>query len=78
MARQRISPWEEMNSNTDDKTKTHLEPREKVYWTTAVGFFLFTALFMVLQLMFFEPYSLRVRANELEKGIPQHVRRAGE
>lgn len=40
---------------------------KKVYWTTAVGFFLFTALFMVLQLMFFEPYSLRVRANELEK-----------
>lgn len=40
---------------------------KKVYWTTAVGFFLFTALFMVMQLIFFEPYSLRVRANELEK-----------
>ncbi|MBG9792267.1 hypothetical protein ABD76_07070 [Paenibacillus dendritiformis] len=40
---------------------------KKVYWTTAVGFFLFTALFMIMQLMFFEPYSLKVRANELEK-----------
>ncbi|MDU5140998.1 MAG: ATP-binding protein [Paenibacillus dendritiformis] len=40
---------------------------KKVYWTTAVGFFLFTALFMIMQLIFFEPYSLKVRAHELEK-----------
>lgn len=38
----------------------------KVYWTTAIGFLLFTALFMLLQLIFFEPYSLTMRSNELK------------
>lgn len=38
----------------------------KVYWTTAVGFLGFVTIFMVLQLIFFQPYSLRVRASQLE------------
>ncbi|WP_152396150.1 sensor histidine kinase [Paenibacillus guangzhouensis] len=38
----------------------------KVYWTTAIGFLAFVTLFMVLQLLFFQPYSLKVRSSELE------------
>ncbi|WP_018754518.1 sensor histidine kinase [Paenibacillus terrigena] len=38
----------------------------KVYWTTAIGFLGFVTLFMVLQLVFFQPYSLKVRSSELE------------
>ncbi|MCE5168667.1 ATP-binding protein [Paenibacillus profundus] len=38
----------------------------KMYWTTAIGFLLFTALFMVLQLIFFQPYSLTMRSNQLK------------
>ena len=38
----------------------------KVYWTTAIGFLAFVTLFMVLQLLFFQPYSIKVRSSELE------------
>ncbi|WCF08865.1 HAMP domain-containing histidine kinase [Paenibacillus thiaminolyticus] len=50
---------------------------KKVYWITAVGFLAFTALFMVLQLLFFEDYSLKVRAAKLEKdfhGMYEEIR----
>ncbi|MWV42572.1 HAMP domain-containing protein [Paenibacillus sp. HJL G12] len=39
----------------------------KVYWTTAISFLLFVTLFMVLQFIFFKPYSLQVRGSQLEK-----------
>jgi len=39
----------------------------KVYWTTAISFLLFVTVFMVLQFVFFKPYSLQVRAGQLEK-----------
>lgn len=51
---------------------------KKVYWITAVGFLAFTALFMVLQLLFFEDYSLKVRAAKLEKdfhGMYEEIRK---
>jgi len=41
----------------------------KVYWTTAIGFLAFVTLFMVLQLLFFQPYSLKVRSSELESSF---------
>ncbi|RJG26847.1 sensor histidine kinase [Paenibacillus thiaminolyticus] len=50
---------------------------KKVYWVTAIGFLAFTALFMVLQLVFFEDYSLKVRAAKLEKdfrGMYEEIR----
>lgn len=39
----------------------------KVYWTTAIGFLLFVTLFMVLQLFFFESYSLKIRSSQLRE-----------
>ncbi|MFF2889133.1 sensor histidine kinase [Paenibacillus sp. NPDC057967] len=48
--------------------KTHRSSlAKKVYWITAGGFLAFTALFMVLQLFFFEDYSLKMRAAKLER-----------